>query len=208
VSERTTLLGGMLRAPASGVTHALGNISADRADFGASDQSVRSWTFFVAGDDAIDRAASAASRLGSGPTRGLSVRMAAFTLDAVIAGVIHPGIDGVVLAQRTVIFNDLWRLTVALGGVEVCLVRRDGRFHLYSGTANRCPTGPIAADKRIIAHTHPSGSPQPSRQDIAALDAQFLMALKHDRYALVPISRVIWGTMRGDFTIFRPVALR
>ncbi|QPF74663.1 LysM peptidoglycan-binding domain-containing protein [Roseateles sp. DAIF2] len=101
-----------------------------------------------------------------------------------------PGRDGVVLTQRHVSFNDLWKLSDN-SGVEFVLTREDGQFMLRSGSPT---SAPIPGGVRPIVHTHPLdgdglNSLHPSRADINVLNDYWARNPTTQR----PVSQIITG---------------
>jgi hypothetical protein len=109
-----------------------------------------------------------------------------------------PGREGVILTQRTVPFNDLWRLSEN-SGVEYVLTREQGNFVLRSGSP---VTAPIPGGVRPIVHTHPLdangvNSLLPSRSDINILNDYWARNPSIQR----PVSQIITG--HNQTTVFR-----
>jgi RHS repeat-associated protein len=86
-----------------------------------------------------------------------------------------PGSDGVQVAGR-LSPQQMEALTKAHGGIEFALVYRTGpgphgaggTYWLYSGVRNAVEV-PVAADVRLIYHTHPAGTPFASQGDRALM---------------------------------------
>ncbi len=113
-----------------------------------------------------------------------------------------PGVEGVTLGQRTVVFSDLWKMS-EMHGVEFALTKEAGAWRLYSGGVSRVPT-PLGADTRILAHTHPGGTVGPSPGDWRALSANYDARLAVNPRTIPYPSRVIHGPGVGDYTPFFP----
>ena len=136
------------------------------------------------------------------------------TIEEVVNLKLLPGFEGVTITDRTVVFSDLWRLT-ALHEREVefklCLEVLEGRrvFRLYSGGRGfvEYPTQNLI---RGIAHTHPSGNPSVSPQDIASLNRQWLKYFRsmNNPYVTHFPSRVVYGPGPDDYTLYWPTVLR
>lgn len=136
------------------------------------------------------------------------------TLTDLLAEGLVPGLQGVIVEQRSIVFSDIWTLSKMIGA-EVSLTKDmvDGRpvFRVRSGTRFDAPiTKPRQGLLRILAHTHPSGSDAklPSARDIHLLNDLFLYQLRHRADASLPHSRVIHGAGLHDYTIFWPSILR
>lgn len=113
-----------------------------------------------------------------------------------------PGAEGVVLAQRTVKFDDIYELSRRTG-IEFLLTREKGGFVLRSGSATQVP---IPNGVRPIAHTHPADilgniNRLPSRADINVLNTNFRLNPSAPR----PVSQIITGP--GETTVFRATGL-
>lgn len=113
-----------------------------------------------------------------------------------------PGVEGVTLGQRTVVFSDLWKMS-EMHGVEFALTKEAGAWRLYSGGVSRVPT-PLNAETRILAHTHPGGTVGPSPGDWRALSANYDARLAVNPRSVPYRSRVIHGPGVGDYTPFWP----
>jgi hypothetical protein len=136
------------------------------------------------------------------------------TIEHLLGNQLIPGAPGVILANKSVSFAQLWKLT-SLISVEVSLTRdlHHGElvFRLRSGTRRSSPiTRPSFGLIRIIAHTHPSGRSQalPSFKDIEKLNELFLHKLRNQADHALIHSRVIYGPETNDYTIFWPTVLR
>jgi phage tail protein X len=113
-----------------------------------------------------------------------------------------PGREGVTLSQRSVVFADIARMS-EMHGVEFALTKENGAWRLYSGGVDSVGT-PLGANTRVLAHTHPGGSPLPSPADIAALNRNFDARLAVNPAISPYPSRVIYGTGADDVTLFWP----
>lgn len=108
------------------------------------------------------------SRLALPRTEGLGTTST--TTELLKSGAI-PGREGVILRQRTVPFDDIWKMSKQ-SGVEFVLTREDGGFMLRSGSPT---SAPIPGGVRPIAHSHPPdanglNSLLPSKADINVLN--------------------------------------
>ncbi|UXY14522.1 hypothetical protein N8I74_14515 [Chitiniphilus purpureus] len=113
-----------------------------------------------------------------------------------------PDREGVVLTQRTVSFNDIWKFSDN-SGVEFMLTRENRNFVLRSGL----PTSvSVLGGVRPIVHTHPVdadglNSLLPSRADINVLNDYWARNPTLSR----PVSQIITGP--DQTTIFRATGI-
>jgi len=101
-----------------------------------------------------------------------------------------PGKQGVILDQKTVVFNDIWKMSEK-SGVEFILTKENGIFILRSGSPT---SAPIKSGVRPIIHTHPKdtngvNSLLPSNADINILNAQWARNPNGPR----PVSQILTG---------------
>ncbi|WP_183004809.1 hypothetical protein [Achromobacter sp. UMC71] len=120
-----------------------------------------------------------------------------------------PGLDGVIITDRTVRFGDVFELGT-LGGrtVEFSLVveRIDGQLvkKLYSGDAW---ASPVPRDSRLIGHVHPNENSfqrWASGEDMEVVNARYFRALESNPNAVALPSRIFWGAGDADNTVFYP----
>lgn len=120
-----------------------------------------------------------------------------------------PGVEGVILTDRTVRYADVYELATQGGRrVEFSLVSEtvDGARvrKLYSGDAW---SSPVPRDGRLIGHAHPnSGTTQmwPSPTDMDIVSARYFRALEANSGARPVPSHIFWGSGAGDVTTFYP----
>ncbi|MEM6469657.1 MAG: DUF6531 domain-containing protein [Planctomycetota bacterium] len=134
----------------------------------------------------------------AGAKTASNVQRRVTTIDEILSSNIIPGKHGVVLDQGTVLFDDLWRLSLR-DGTEFLLTRENGQKILRSGTRDSV-TAP--AGVRPIAHTHPPDAADfvdemPSRADINALNLAWSTHPNRPR----PVSQIIVGF--GETISFR-----
>jgi len=101
-----------------------------------------------------------------------------------------PGKQGVILDQRTVSFDDIWKMSDNTG-VEFILTKENRNFVLRSGAAT---SAPIKSGVRPIVHTHPKddfgvNSLFPSNADINVLNALWARNPNGPR----PVSQILTG---------------
>jgi hypothetical protein len=113
-----------------------------------------------------------------------------------------PGTQGVILDQRTVVFDDIWQLSEN-AGVEFILTKESGNFILRRGSRT---TAPVQLGQRPILHTHPTdefgmNSLLPSTADINILNAAWARNPNGSR----PVSQILTG--QDTPTIFRATGL-
>ena len=114
-----------------------------------------------------------------------------------------PGIEGVVLNQQVVKFDDIWKMSENTG-LEFALTRENGNYVLRSGSQTSVP---VPRGIRPIAHTHPvdpltgETSLLPSRADMNTLNNVWNLNPSAPR----PVSQIITGP--GRTTVFRATGL-
>ena len=123
-----------------------------------------------------------------------------------------PHQEGVTLTDQTVRFSDLWAMTqMTERKIEFGLVRtmEDGRYvyRVYSGGPTGVNTTLLGDTGRVVAHTHPRGTP-PSPKDIQNLNNWLLRRVSEDPYAGPLHRRVITGPGPDDFLFYYPSVLR
>lgn len=101
-----------------------------------------------------------------------------------------PGSKGVILSQKTVGFDDIWKMSDELG-VEFILTRENSNFVLRSGSQT---SAPIKSGVRPIVHSHPRdefgvNSLLPSTADINILNKLWAQNPNGPR----PISQILTG---------------
>jgi hypothetical protein len=124
------------------------------------------------------------------------------TIDDLLSSNTMPGQSGVVLNQRTVVFDDIWKLS-ARDAAEYVLTREGGQYVLRNGISNRVS---IPRGVRPIAHTHPPDvtgfvDQLPSRADINLLNFLWSRNSNGPR----PMSQIITG--QGQTTVFRATGI-
>ncbi|MEO0443116.1 MAG: hypothetical protein AAFZ92_05160 [Pseudomonadota bacterium] len=132
-------------------------------------------------------------------TEGLGAR--ATTQELLDTGAI-PGTQGVILNQRTVVFDDIWKISEN-AGVEFILTKESGNFVLRSGSMT---TAPVKLGQRPILHTYPTdefgiNSLLPSTADINVLNAAWARNPNGPR----PVSQILTG--QDTPTVFRATGL-
>jgi len=133
-------------------------------------------------------------------TEGLGAKST--TQELLQTGAIPGPSQGVILDQRTVVFDDIWQMSER-SGVEFILTKENGDFLLRSGSRTMAP---IKSGQRPIVHTHPidefgRNSPTPSLEDIDILNAVW----ERNPNGARPRSQILVGTDRP--TLFHATGL-
>lgn len=118
-----------------------------------------------------------------------------------------PGVDGVILTDKTVRYSDVYGLATQGGRrVEFSLVSEtiDGvrMRKLYSGDAW---SSPVPRDARLIGHAHPNpGATQmwPSPADMGIANARYFRSLQTNPSAGPVPNHIFWGSGPRDVTTY------
>ncbi|EAM8905787.1 hypothetical protein CBJ65_21770, partial [Salmonella enterica subsp. enterica serovar Agama] len=145
------------------------------------------------------------------PSDAVPLPMASSSMEDILTSGKLPGDNGIVITDKTVSYDDLFRLsTNNSSGMpkEVLLVRQevDGemRYVIYSGEAGRVR---VPGGSRPVAHTHPTENIYqmwPSPGDMTTINKYYFSQLKLNINHKPQPHTIIWGKNPGDTTIIYP----